>query len=109
MTVIVTVPREGAPTPTAAPAKKGAKPAAGKADNGDELPNADRFKVSIKYAASIDLEAIAKFCRGERQSTQVESTMVSAGKTDFFVRVFRPLLFTESYFYFLTAYCYHGG
>ncbi len=36
------------------------------------------YRVVIKHVASIDLEALAAFCRGERQSTQAEAMMLTA-------------------------------
>lgn len=41
-------------------------------------PQGRQFKVAIKHVAHIELEAIAKFCRGERQATQTESMMLTA-------------------------------
>ncbi|KAJ9098337.1 hypothetical protein QFC19_006461 [Naganishia cerealis] len=41
-------------------------------------PQGRQFKVAIKHVAIIDLDAVAKFCRGERQATQTESMMLTA-------------------------------
>jgi eukaryotic translation initiation factor 2C len=44
----------------------------------EDQPQGRRFKIAIQHANVIDLEAIAKFCRAERQSTQVENAMLTA-------------------------------
>ncbi|KAJ9127275.1 hypothetical protein QFC24_001513 [Naganishia onofrii] len=50
-------------------------PRPGQEDNG---PSGRRFDVTIKYASDIDLEAVIEFCRGKKQATQVEATMLTA-------------------------------
>jgi hypothetical protein len=44
----------------------------------DQGPSGRKFDVTFKYASTIDLQAIAKFCLGEKQSTQVEEKMLTA-------------------------------
>ncbi len=87
---IITLPDEdtkpAAPKPTVKTGggKGGKRPAPAPASVGDELNTGEeddeskgrRFKIVIKSAASIDLAALAKFCRGEKQSSQVEELMV---------------------------------
>lgn len=41
-------------------------------------PQGRRFDVTFKYASEINLEAVAEFCRGKKQSTQVEASMLTA-------------------------------
>jgi hypothetical protein len=43
-----------------------------------EGPQGRRFDVTFKYASDINLEAVAEFCRGKKQSTQVEQSMLTA-------------------------------
>lgn len=44
---------------------------------GQEGPSGRRFDVTFKYASTIDLEAVAQFCRGIKQSSQVEASMLT--------------------------------
>lgn len=41
-------------------------------------PQGRQFKVVVKHASTIDLEAIAAFCRGEKQAVEVLNTMLTA-------------------------------
>ncbi|KAI5451380.1 Protein argonaute [Naganishia albida] len=44
----------------------------------EDVPQGRRFNVTMKHASTIDLEAIAAFCRGEKQSVEVMQTMLTA-------------------------------
>ncbi|KAJ9093914.1 hypothetical protein QFC19_008146 [Naganishia cerealis] len=45
---------------------------------GQEGPSGRSFNVTFKYASKIELESVINFCRGQKQSSQVEETMLTA-------------------------------
>lgn len=46
-------------------------------EEGRELDDRSRFKVTLKLANTVDLDSIVDFCKKEKQTTQIANTVVS--------------------------------
>lgn len=46
-------------------------------EEGRELDDRSRFKITLKLANTIDLQSVVDFCQKEKQTTQIANTVVS--------------------------------
>jgi hypothetical protein len=46
-------------------------------EEGRELDDRSRFKITLKLANTVDVQSIINFCKKDKQATQIANTVVS--------------------------------